>query len=85
MSRLTIEIDADEHRLIKTLATFSGMTMKEYILSKVLPTTRDARLAEGLSQDIDHNAQRLREAIAQPQESHQVFKDVEDLRHALGI
>lgn len=85
MSRLTIEIDSNEHRMIKTLATFSGMTMKEYILSKVLPPAREAGVAEMKVPEIEKNVERLREAIAQPRESHRVFKDVEDLRNALGI
>ncbi|MES2982070.1 MAG: hypothetical protein V4727_07130 [Verrucomicrobiota bacterium] len=42
MNRLTIEIDPEQHRQIKTLATFSGMTIKEFILSKTLGQKRRA-------------------------------------------
>jgi hypothetical protein len=40
MTRLTIEIEPEQHRQIKTLATFSGMTIKEFILSKTLGPQR---------------------------------------------
>jgi hypothetical protein len=36
MSRLTIEIEPEQHRQIKTLATFAGLTIKVFILSKTL-------------------------------------------------
>ncbi len=41
MNRLTIEIDPEQHRQIKTLATFSGMTIKEFMLSKTLNIQRE--------------------------------------------
>lgn len=83
---MTIEIDPEQHRQIKTLATFSGMTIKEFILSKTLGTTRDSPASE-----TDHlmgspkNAERLRQAIATPASEHRVFESVEDLKDALGI
>ena len=86
MNRLTIEIDPEQHRQIKTLATFSGMTIKEFILSKTLGPQR---LASG--DTTDHllgsakNAERLRNAIATPDSEHRVFESVEELKHALGI
>jgi hypothetical protein len=36
MSRLSIEIDPEQHRKIKTLAPFAGMSIKDYILMKAL-------------------------------------------------
>lgn len=86
MNRLTIEIDPEQHRQIKTLATFSGMTIKEFILSKTLGAKR-----ESPADATDHlmgspkNAKRLRQAIATPDSKHRVFESVEDLKDALGI
>ena len=86
MNRLTIEIEPEQHRQIKTLATFSGMTIKEFILSKTLGPQRSAT-----GDDTDRllgsakNAARLREAIATPDSEHRVFESVEDLKDALGI
>jgi hypothetical protein len=36
MNRLTIEIEPEQHRQIKTLATFAGMTIKDFVLAKTL-------------------------------------------------
>ncbi len=93
MNRLTIEIDAEQHRQIKTLATFAGMTIKEFVLAKtlnVLPKKHQAQHhAKGdtterlLASQI--NAKRLREAIATPTSEHLVFESIDDVKNALGI
>ena len=86
MSRLTIEIQPEQHRQIKTLATFAGMSIKEFILAKTLNSpgkgqadTTDQLLAS------PKNATRLREALATPSSEHVVFASIEELNHALGI
>lgn len=83
MSRLSIEIQPEQHRQIKTLATFSGMSIKEYILSKTLPSKGEAE-TEALLRD-PKNAKRLKDAIETPVSSHHVFETLEDLENALGI
>jgi hypothetical protein len=89
MNRLTIEIEPEQHRQIKTLATFAGMTIKEFILSKTLtpskgqaspPKDTTARLLGS-----PKNAKRLREAISSKTPKHLVFETTEDLKRALGI
>ena len=86
MNRLTIEIEPEQHRQIKTLATFSGMTIKEFILSK---TIGSQRVTAGDTTDrlmgSAKNAGRLREAIATPNSEHRVFESIESLKDALGI
>jgi uncharacterized protein (DUF1778 family) len=86
MSRLTIEIAPEQHRQIKTLATFAGMTIKDFILAKTLAVQSDAA---GDTTDrllgSPENAARLLEAISTPTPPHLVFKSTEELRHALGI
>ena len=37
MSRLSIEITPDQHQRLKAIAALSGMTIKEYVLERVLP------------------------------------------------
>jgi hypothetical protein len=81
MSRLSIEINPEQHRQIKTLATFSGLTIKDYILSKTLPG-RDA--TENLLSS-PKNAKRLKEALETPATKHRVFESLTDLEDALGI
>ncbi len=89
MTRLTIEIEPEQHRQIKTLATFASMTIKEFILSKTLGSS-----SESSSQTLDtttrllgapENAKRLREAIDSETPKHLIFETTEDLKRALGI
>ena len=89
MNRLTIEIEPEQHRQIKTLATFAGMTIKEFILSRTLtpssvqpPQSGDttARLLGS-----PKNAKRLRKAISSKTPRHLTFESTEDLKRALGI
>ncbi len=85
MSRLTIEIDPEQHRQIKTLATFAGLTIKDFILSKTLPgKSRPAdETVRGSSSTTA--ASRLKEAIATPESEHLVFTSLKELEDALGV
>lgn len=89
MSRLTIEIEPEQHRQIKTLATFAGMTIKEFILSKTLalPGERPPQAEDTTARLLSSpkNAQRLREAIGSKTPEHLVFETTGDLKRALGI
>jgi hypothetical protein len=86
VNRLTIEIEPEQHRQIKTLATFSGMTIKEFILSKTIgPQQAASGDATDRLKGSTKNAARLREAIASPDSEHRVFESMEDLKIALGI
>ena len=84
-TRLSIEIDPESHRQIKTLATFAGMSIKDYILSKTL--ARKALGTDATEQLLGNakNAARLRKAIATPRSEHVGFETLEELKHALGI
>ena len=83
MSRLSIEIDPEQHRQIKTLATFSGMSMKDYILSKLLPPkeqdTTEQLLADPASRE------KLLKAMETPEKEYLGFESVEELKDALKI
>lgn len=86
MNRLTIEIAPDQHRQIKTLATFAGMTIKDFILAKTLgPQAEAAQDTTDRLLGSPANAARLREAIATPAPPHLIFHSTEELRDALGI
>ena len=89
MNRLTIEIEPEQHRQIKTLATFAGMTIKEFILSKTVtpssvPPQKSADTTT-LLLGSPKNAKRLREAIGAKTPKHLIFETTEDLKRALGI
>ena len=86
VNRLTIEIEPEQHRQIKTLATFAGMTIKEFVLMKTLGPQKDT--SGDASEQLlgsERNATRLREAIATPESEHRVFQSVDELKDALGI
>jgi len=86
MSRLTIEIDPDQHRKIKTLATFAGMSLKEFILEKTL-SSKSSRAEDATTKLLESpkNAARLRQALDSPDSANRVFESIEDLENALGI
>lgn len=85
MSRLSIEIDPDQHRQIKTLATFAGMSLKDYILARTLPTKNvESDTTEKLLSS-PKNAKRLRASVNTPASEHVVFESLTDLKNALGI
>lgn len=87
MSRLSIEIDPEQHRKIKTLATFEGKTIKEFILSRTLserkPTDETDTTTKLLSSP--KNRERLLEAISASSSESRFFESVDDLKDALGI
>jgi hypothetical protein len=89
MNRLTIEIHPEQHRQIKTLATFAGMTIKEFILSRTLtPSCREPQTDKDTTMQLlgsPKNAKRLRDAISSKTPEHLVFETTEDLKRALGI
>jgi ABC-type dipeptide/oligopeptide/nickel transport system permease subunit len=72
-----------------TLATFAGMTIKEFILSKTLtPSDSESPQSENTTARLmgsPRNAQRLREAISSKTPKHLIFETTEDLKRALGI
>jgi hypothetical protein len=89
MNRLTIEIEPEQHRQIKTLATFAGMTIKEFILCKTLtaPSVQPPQSEDTTARLLGSpkNAKRLREAITSKTPKHLIFETAEDLKRALGI
>jgi hypothetical protein len=89
MNRLTIEIEPEQHRQIKTLAAFAGMTIKEFILSKIItPSSAEPQQSKDTTDQLlgsPKNAKRLREAITSETPKHLIFETTEDLKRALGI
>ena len=85
MSRLSIEIDAEQHRQIKTLATFAGLSIKEFILRKTLFERVNGEDATEKLLSSPKNARRLKEAVETPATEHRVFESLKDLENALGI
>ena len=85
MSRLTIEIDAEQHRQIKTLATFEGMSMKSYILSKLLPSRQPEQDTTDKILSSPANKADLIKALETPSKDYKSFESIEELKDALKI
>ena len=86
MSRLSIEIEPEQHRQIKTLATFEGLSIKDYILQKTL--YMGAHVEEDTTEFLlssPKNVKRLKESLETPESEHLVFESLDDLRDALGV
>lgn len=78
--KVTLDMSAEEHRQLKTLAAFSGMTMKDFILSRALELDETEYLLKSPA-----NAARLAEAVKSPSAARVGFNSIEELRRALGI
>lgn len=88
MSRLVIEIEPEEHRQIKSLATFEGLTIKEFILRRTIRINGNEQ--DTTEKLLSHpvNAQRIQDALEEPRSQRKTFatiEDLEDLEDALGI
>lgn len=46
--RLSIELTAEQHQHLKTVASFQGKSLKDYVLERVLPPTASADEAQAL-------------------------------------
>lgn len=87
-----MDISEEAHRQLKTLAAFSGMTMKDFILSKTLGVRASAKKGVGKPEGMDEtdyllsspaNAARLEAALNEPKRVS--FTSEEELRHAIGL
>lgn len=87
MSRLSIEIDPEQHRKIKALATFEGITIKEFILNRTLSEGKSSDELDATETLLSHpeNRDRLLSAIKTLRKDHLVFETIGDLKDALGI
>ena len=96
MERLVLEVTPHQRRQIKSLAAFSGMTMKDYILGKALPPAKAGALIKGRTQNVKHDeterlmsspsmASRLARAMKGSRAKRVSFDSIKEVKHALGI
>ena len=86
--RLTLDLDAEEHRQIKTLAAFHGQSTKAFILSKL--GLGSAAPASGTDEttylfSTSANADHLKKVLNGKPENRLKFDSIEDVKRALGI
>ncbi len=95
VSRLSIEIEPDQHRQIKMLAASEGVSIKDLILGRTIGAPKKVTPAiTELKMDVDEaeylfssavNFKRLRGAVRSPEDENTVFESTEELRNVLGI
>jgi len=89
IKRLTIDITLDEHRRLKTMASFHGVTMKDFLLGNLLSNQKKSR--KGAKTETAYllgsaaNKKRLLEALKRNSTDRTSFGSVKELKHALGI
>lgn len=88
--RLTLDLDAEAHRKITTLAEFQGQTLEVYILSRIGLAESNAAVKPE-PDETDYlfstaaNAEHLERSLSGKPENRLRFDSVEDVKHALGI
>jgi hypothetical protein len=95
VSRLSIEIDSQQHREIKMLAASEGLSIKDLILLRTIGASKPVRNAVSLQKVTEDetkflfsstvNYKRLRGAANSPEWQNVRFKTLEELADELGI
>ena len=64
MPRLTLDITKEQHRQLKTISSFSGLSMKEFILSRVFAEAAETVFTgKKTPQTSDDEAHQLQELL----------------------
>lgn len=92
VSRLSIEIESEQHRRIKMLAASEGVSIKDLILGRTIGISVAEQTKHGIAVDETKylfssavNFKRLRGAVTAPENENIVFESMGELRNALGI
>lgn len=93
--RLVLEVSPAQRRRVKSLAAGSGMTMKDFVLSRVLGDRSNGKagVKPKAPADEDETAclmrsrtmqKRIMDAVQEPAARRKKFNSLKDLQHALG-
>lgn len=90
VKRLTLDMTPDEHRRLKTLAAFHGVTMRDFLLSNLFSDEKPARKSVKAGETAyllrsARNRKRLLESLARGGARRKAFRSVKELKHALGV
>ncbi|MES2706313.1 MAG: hypothetical protein V4726_06860 [Verrucomicrobiota bacterium] len=88
--RLTLDLDTEIHRKIKTLAAFHGQTVKAFILSRIGLEESDPPQSSPEDEtaylfSTRANAEHLEKGLQGKPENRLKFDSIEDVKRALGI
>ena len=87
--RLTIDLSNEEHFKLKVLASYEGLSMKDYLLSHTLRGNKENE-KKGKNDEThyllksENNRQRIINALASKKPAR-TFHSLKELKHALGI
>ncbi len=85
IKRLTIDLSKDEHFKLKVLASYEGLSMKDYLLSHALRESKASKNDEtAYLLKSKKNKERLVKALGSKKSSRS-FDSIKDLKNALGI
>jgi uncharacterized protein (DUF1778 family) len=79
MSRLSIELTPEQHQRLKAMAALSGQTMKDYILSRALPSLPEERDSLSEEEVLHRLEEFLKPRIEEAQRGEVVGKSVEQI------
>ena len=96
--RLVLEVTPEQRRQLKTLAAFSGMTMKSFVLTRTLgegastgrrrpASAKSRKPKDGTDLILASGAmtRRLEAAMSEKRSGRKAFNTLEEVRRALGI
>jgi len=89
IKRLTIDLSKDEHFKLKVLASYEGLSMKDYLLSHALRDGKsDAKISKNDETEYllktKKNKDRIIKALSS-KKTGRTFSSIKDLKHALGV
>jgi serine protease Do len=88
MSRLSIELSPEEHKKIKTLAAITGISIRDYVLARLLPPSSDEELAlRELETLLDERIESAKAGGVSQRTVKDIFQEVyeDDPAYAAGI
>ena len=89
LKRLTIDLPSDDHFKLKVLASYEGLSMKDYLLTRALGDHKEG-VKMGKDDETHYllksrvNRARIMKAFSS-KKSAKTFSSVRELKHALGI
>ncbi|MCR4334286.1 MAG: antitoxin [Patescibacteria group bacterium] len=82
--RLTIDLTKEEHLKLKLLASFEGVTMKSYLLSRSLHNQKSKKDETEYLLKSKKNRERIIKGLSS-KVSGMAFASIKDLKYALGV
>ncbi len=77
MSRLSIDLTPEQHQKIKAVAAMQGKSIKEYVLTQILPTSSDEDMAlHELEMLLDERVRSVKAGKISQKSVEEIFQEV---------